>query len=243
MRCLFVSDLHLSAERPEILGRFLDFLRERAIDAERLYVLGDLFDAWIGDDDEVEPAPTVKAALRDLVEQGIWVGFVHGNRDFLVGEQFARDTGVELLPEVSCVDLSGRNFVLMHGDTLCTDDLTYQEARKQLRNPQFVHGFLAQPLEQRRIIAADYRRRSGEATSLKAADIMDVNAQAVARVMLEQKAEGLIHGHTHRPAMHKMELLDGAETRQVERHVLPDWSEAQGGFLEWNGEQLSSGRC
>jgi UDP-2,3-diacylglucosamine hydrolase len=221
---LFISDLHLAAERPQAMALFLRFSRERAPRAEALYILGDLFDAWIGDDDDGALAAAVRGALRDLASGGVPVFFQGGNRDFLVGERFAAQTGVRLLPEFAVVDLYGTPTLLTHGDLLCTDDLDYQKARVLLRSPPFVADFLAKPLPARAALAAEYRRRSGEATSLKADDIMDVNADAVAAAMREHGVRRLIHGHTHRPAVHPM-TLDGAS---AERIVLAEWHEDRG---------------
>jgi UDP-2,3-diacylglucosamine hydrolase len=221
---LFVSDLHLAADRPGATEIFLRFARGRAREASALYVLGDLFDAWIGDDDDGPLAIAVRQALRDLAAAGVAVFLQGGNRDFLVGERFAGETGVRLLPDVAVVDLHGTRTLLMHGDLLCTDDVDYQQARAMLRNPAFVADFLAKPLPARAALAAEYRRRSGEATSLKAEDIMDVNANAVAQAMREHGVRRLIHGHTHRPAIHTM-MLDGAA---AERIVLAEWHDDRG---------------
>jgi UDP-2,3-diacylglucosamine hydrolase len=221
---LFISDLHLAAERPAAVALFLQFVGERARQAESLYILGDLFDAWIGDDDDAALAVAVRGALRDLTAAGVSVAFQGGNRDFLIGTRFAAATGVRLLPDHAVVDLYGTPTLLTHGDLLCTDDVDYQQARLMLRNPAFVADFLAKPLPVRAALAAEYRRRSGEATSLKAEDIMDVNADAVAKVMREHGVRRLIHGHTHRPAIHAMELDGGP----AERIVLAEWHEDRG---------------
>jgi UDP-2,3-diacylglucosamine hydrolase len=221
---LIISDLHLSAERPRATEIFVRFARERAAAADALYIVGDLFDAWIGDDDDGALASTVREALRALTAQGVAVFFQGGNRDFLVGERFAAETGVRLIPELTVVDLYGTPTLLTHGDLLCTDDVDYQKARVMLRNPAFVADFLAKPLPARVALAAEYRRRSGEATSLKAEDIMDVTAGAVADAMRRHGVRRLIHGHTHRPALHTV-TLDG---EPAERVVLAEWHEDNG---------------
>lgn len=220
---LFISDLHLSADRPATLALFLSFLAREARDAAALYILGDLFDSWIGDDDDSELAEQVRRGLRQL-RGHTPVYFQHGNRDFLIGDQFCEQTGVELLPETAVLDISGQPTLLMHGDLLCTDDSEYQKARGLLRNPAFIADFLAKTLAERSAVATDLRKRSGEATSMKAADIMDVNQQAVEQYLRKHEASRLIHGHTHRPGTHQFDL-DG---KPAERQVLAEWHEDQG---------------
>jgi UDP-2,3-diacylglucosamine hydrolase len=214
---LLISDLHLSGAVPETLARFREFLEQRAPGTDALYILGDLFDTWIGDDDDNPPGPAVRGWLRALVDSGTPVHIQHGNRDFLIGEQFCEQSGASLLEEEAVVTLSGRQALLMHGDTLCTDDTAYQQARQMLRNPAFIRDFLSRTLAERAAIADGYRRQSGEATSLLAAEIMDVNAGAVAAAMARHGVDCLIHGHTHRPGRHS--LQDG----RGERIVLGEW--------------------
>lgn len=221
-RTLFVSDLHLSPEAPELTALFVRWLRERAADAERLYVLGDLFDAWIGDDDDTYR--DLEGALAAVAAGGTRCFFQHGNRDFLIGRRFARRTGWTLLPDTARISLAGEPVLLMHGDLLCTDDVPYQRFRRRVRNPLVQWLFLRQPLSKRRRIAADYRQKSAAAMAGKSAEIMDVNADAVCRFMRHHKVRRLIHGHTHRPADHRLTLDDAA----AHRHVLADWS-AHGG--------------
>jgi len=216
---LFIADLHLSTERPETLKRFERFLSGRAARAAHLYILGDLFDLWIGDDDPAPPGPRVAGALEALTRQGTQLWLMHGNRDFLLGERFCRESGARLLGDWARIDLHGVPTLLMHGDQLCTDDSDYQAFRHQVRAPEFIRGFLALPLEQRRRQAGEYRARSGEANSLKADAIMDVNQEAVVSRMRSHGTARLIHGHTHRPADHDF-VLDGSP---VSRHVLGDW--------------------
>ena len=215
---LFISDLHLSAERPRTLEHFLGFLAGRARRADSLYILGDLFDSWVGDDDESELANRVRRGLAELSGH-TRVLIQHGNRDFLLGGQFLAASGAELLQEESLVELAGETTLLMHGDLLCSDDLDYQQARSMLRSPAFIADFLAKPLAERTRIAAEYRRRSGEATSMKAEDIMDVNQETVCRFMRKHGATRLIHGHTHRAGNHEFSL-DGI---RAERIVLAEW--------------------
>jgi UDP-2,3-diacylglucosamine hydrolase len=225
---LFIADLHLAAERPAILERFLRFLEGPARRASGLYILGDLFDVWVGDDDQRPPIPQVEQSLAALAEAGIGLFIQHGNRDFLLGEDFCRRSRATLLAETALVELAGLPSLLMHGDLLCSDDLQYQQARRHLRDPAVIAGFLAKPLEERTALAAAYRRQSGEASSLKPEAIMDANPQTVEAFLRRHGAERLIHGHTHRPACHELRLDD----RVVQRLVLPDWRDDAGGYLE-----------
>lgn len=218
---LFISDLHLAPERPARVELFLDFLRGRARKADVLYVLGDLFDAWIGDDDDQPPYPEIRSALRDLTESGTGCRLMHGNRDFLLGRTFARDTGCTLLNDPTRIDLVGTPTLLMHGDLLCTDDLPYQRFRRRVRNPVVRRLFLWKSLAKRRAVADDYRRKSGEAIAEKTQDIMDVSQRTVEDYMYRFGAERLIHGHTHRPTDHLLEI-DG---KPAVRIVLAEWYE------------------
>jgi len=224
---LIISDLHLSPHRPDTVVLFLRFLREQARGTAELYILGDLFDAWIGDDNALPPAPEIIEALRHLTDSGCKLSVMHGNRDFLLGSDFARATGCHLLPDPFVADLGGPKTLLMHGDLLCTDDLEYQRARKLLRSPEFIRDFVSRTIDERVQLAAEYRRRSGEVVSLKSADIMDVNQQTVDRYLREHQVRRLIHGHTHRPALHEFQL-DG---KPAQRYVLEDWHEQAGSYL------------
>lgn len=219
MTTLFISDLHLDATRPHATQAFHDFLEHRAAEADALYILGDLFEAWIGDDDDDRLAGEITHALAQLTSSGVPAWFVHGNRDFLVGESFARQTGVQLLPESSVVELAGESVLLMHGDTLCTNDHDYQEFRSMVRHPKWQAQFLALPLPARRALAAQARDASRLSTGGKPMEIMDVNASAVAEAMGANGVRRLIHGHTHRPAVHEFELDGEPATRMV----LGDW--------------------
>ena len=229
MSLLFLSDLHLDADRPEATRAFYRFLEERASHAEALYVLGDLFEAWVGDDDDSPLAREVVEALAQLTAGGTAVFFAHGNRDFLVGEDFSRRSGAVLLEETSVIEIGGERVLLMHGDSLCTDDRDYQEFRAMVRDPKWQAGFLALPLTARRALAAQARDASRISTSGKPMEIMDVNASAVAELMRENGVRRLIHGHTHRPAVHEFNL-DGAPAT---RTVLGDWFR-RGWALECN---------
>ena len=224
---LFISDLHLSGERPDTVQLFKEFLSRRANQAERLYILGDLFDFWIGDDLQSEEITVIKTALRELSRSGTSISLMHGNRDFLLGEQFCIETGAVLLQDPTLIDLQGIPTLLMHGDLLCTDDIAYQTFRRQIRDPAFIGRFLELPIPERIATAREYRAKSGEANSMKADEIMDVNQQTVEETMLRYGALRLIHGHTHRPDLHRF-TLDG---QQALRYVLAEWHAQQGGFL------------
>jgi UDP-2,3-diacylglucosamine hydrolase len=217
---LFISDLHLSSVRPEVVTAFLEFLNGRARRAESLFILGDLFDAYIGDDDDCFPSRDVRCALRTLADGGTRVYFQHGNRDFLVGSDFCPEAAVTLLPDYHVVDLYGTRTLLTHGDLLCTDDVEYQKARERVRAEAWKARALSKPLFARRWYARWYRFRSSRHKGVTAADIMDVNQSAVLDTMSRFGVERLIHGHTHRPAVHELPLEGG---RAGQRFVLAEW--------------------
>ena len=227
MHTLFISDLHLSAERPAIGALFLDFLRAHARHAEALYILGDLFEYWIGDDvaAQAEYRPLIDG-LRALTDSGVPVYVLHGNRDFLLGHGFEQQTGCRLLPDPTVISLYGENTLIMHGDTLCTDDVAYLKFRVMVRNPDWVKMFLGKTITERDAIVRDYREISKAATAVKKPEIMDVNQGAVETVLQQHGVRHLIHGHTHRPAQHRFER-DGVPAR---RTVLGDWYD-QGSVL------------
>lgn len=218
MHSLFISDLHLNPQQPLVVEGFLSFLQGRARNSHRLYILGDFFDAWIGDDDDHPLALEIQEALRAYSTQTPTF-FMRGNRDFLIGPKFAEQTGVTLLDDSALVDLGGRRALLMHGDTLCTEDRDYLEFRAMVRSPQWQAKVLALPLDQRRMMAADLREKSLSMNAIKAQDIMDVTPAEVERVMMEADVSLLIHGHTHRPAHHTLNL----NGQPAERWVLGDW--------------------
>lgn len=225
---LFISDLHLSADRPEANERFIGFIEGKARGAEALYVLGDLFESWIGDDDIVGRFNgVVTGFFAALTKSGTPLYLMHGNRDLLIGERFCRETGGKLLADPTVLDVEGTPTLLMHGDTLCTDDTEYQAWRLKARSPAFQEVFLSKSLEQRRAMSAMMREKSKEAIAGKPAEIMDVNAGAVRDAFHKHGVARLIHGHTHRPGRHELEV-DG---RRCERWVLPDWY-GRGGYLE-----------
>lgn len=220
MNTLFISDLHLEDNRPQTTAILCGFLQSTARQADALYILGDLFEFWIGDDEVSATAKLVAGELAELSRLGIPCYFLHGNRDFLLDEGFARQAGMELLPETCVVDLYGTPTLLLHGDTLCTDDVGYQAFRQQVRNPQFRHMFLNLPVQQRLEMARNARDASKQHTSTASMNIMDVNPQAVCKAFAEHGVEQMIHGHTHRPAFHDHPLHNG---RSGHRLVLADW--------------------
>ncbi len=237
MTTLFISDLHLEAHQPEIGVQFLEFLASEAVEAEALYILGDLFDAWLGDDDPNPYYADMKSALRNLADADIPVKIMRGNRDFMIGQEFADDTGVTLLADPEIVELYGQRVILSHGDALCTDDAHYQQIRLMTRNPQWQAMMLTKSIEERIAFAIQARQESIERGESMTDNIMDVNQGAVEALLREHNADVLLHGHTHRPAVHGFQL-DG---RKATRIVLGDWYE-QGSVVRWdeNGPQLDS---
>ena len=213
---LFVSDLHLQASHPVTAAAFLRFLAERATAAQQLYLLGDLFEYWAGDDDIADPFHhTILSALRAVSDAGVAVFWIAGNRDFLVGQGFAAAAGLTLLAEPHVIDIAGQRIALVHGDAECTDDTNYMAFRAQVRQPAWQQQFLAMPLAQRKGIIAGLREGSREAHTMKSTAIMDVTPAAIDALHAGTGADTIIHGHTHRPALH----VDGARRR----FVLPDW--------------------
>jgi len=235
MTILFISDLHLEAGKPEIGDQFLDFLASEALEARELYILGDLFEAWLGDDDPNPYYADMKSALRNVVEADIAVKFMHGNRDFMIGQEFAAETGVALLPDPLVIDLFGRRVLLSHGDALCTDDVHYQQVRAMTRNPEWQAMMMQKSLQERIAFAIEARQQSMARSETVSDEIMDVNQGAVEAIMREHAVDTMLHGHTHRPAGHEFEL-DG---RAATRIVLGDWYE-QGSIVRWdeNGPRL-----
>ncbi|MSP97749.1 MAG: UDP-2,3-diacylglucosamine diphosphatase [Betaproteobacteria bacterium] len=227
-RALFVSDLHLTSERPAANETFFAFLEQEVPGADALYILGDLFEYWIGDDDLVEPLNAVVAGfLANVARRSTPVFLMHGNRDFLLAQTFCQASGAQMLTDPTLVDLFGARTLLMHGDTLCTDDVAYQDWRRLCRGEIWQASFLAKPLEARRTQMLVLRARSEEDKRTKLGTIMDVNQDAVREALRAQGCTRLIHGHTHRPGHHDIEV-DG---RECERWVLTDWY-VRGGYLE-----------
>jgi UDP-2,3-diacylglucosamine hydrolase len=231
-RVLFIADLHLDPSRPDITAGLLELLREQAKGADHLYILGDLFEAWIGDDAPAPPADAVAPALKQLADAGVPISFMVGNRDFLLGHVFCDTCGMTLLTEPHVLDLYGRKTLLMHGDSLCTDDVAYQQFRHMVRNSNWQAEFLAKPLAERLAMAQQARKESKAHTGSTNATIMDVNSEAVEATFAQHQVERIIHGHTHRPAIHQ---LPGGR----QRIVLGDWGQ-QGSVLTVtpNGTEL-----
>ncbi|WP_191488951.1 UDP-2,3-diacylglucosamine diphosphatase [Pseudomonas sp. FEN] len=224
---LLISDLHLEEERPDITRAFLDFLAGRARSAQALYILGDFFEVWIGDDAMSPFQHSICAALRTLSDSGTQVFLMHGNRDFLLGRAFCKAAGATLLQDPSVVRMNDEPVLLMHGDSLCTRDEAYMRLRRYLRNPVTLFILRHLPLRSRHKLARKLRSESRAQTRMKANDIVDVTPQEVARVMQQHGVHTLIHGHTHRPAIHKLQL--GAQA--AKRIVLGDW-DRQGWALQ-----------
>ena len=216
---LFVSDLHLDDSRPAITSLFLDFLQKSATQADALYILGDLFEVWIGDDDTSELSRQIATGLNQLKQTGTPVYLMHGNRDFLIGNEFEDTSSCTIISDPTVINLYGTDTVLLHGDTLCTDDTEYMDFRTMVRSPDWQKEFLGKPLPERKNIASDLREQSKEKTRAKPMDIMDVNQQTVEKVLKKHNTLHMIHGHTHRPDIHKFSLNSGS----AQRIVLGDW--------------------
>jgi len=231
MTTLFISDLHLEADRPDIGAQFFAFLQGEARNAEALYILGDLFEAWVGDDDPDPHYAACKKALKQLVDSGVPVYFMHGNRDFMVGERFAEETGVTILPDPTQAVIYGTSVLLSHGDAYCTDDVEYQQVRLMTRNPEWQAMILAKSLEERLAIARHAREESMVRGQRISMEIIDVNDAAVKQAITESGVDVLLHGHTHRPDVHEVDLGERVATRIV----LGDWYE-QGSIVRWDNE-------
>ncbi len=229
MTRLFVSDLHLEAGAPEAVEQFLEFMRTKAADAEALYILGDLFEVWVGDDDPDPAKGRVCEGLRRLTTSGVGCFILHGNRDFLIGREFCRRTGSRLLADPVVVDLDGERVLLTHGDALCTDDHSYQELRSTVRTPEWQRRFLALSLADRELIANQARAGSKEHISRTVPNIMDVNEDAVSTAYRATRVRRIIHGHTHRPGVHDTSI----EGESAQRMVLGAWYE-QGSYIVYD---------
>jgi UDP-2,3-diacylglucosamine hydrolase len=230
---LFVSDLHLDESRPALVAQYERFLAEVAPGADALYILGDLFEYWVGDDGLALPLPARVATATRAASRHVAIYFMHGNRDFMAAGDFARAAGVDMLPDPTIVDLYGTRTALLHGDTLCTDDVAYQRFRTQVRNPAWQAAALTRPLAERVAIAEGMRAESGTAKEAKSMEIMDVAPASVEQAFRDSGCALMIHGHTHRPGRH-VHHVDG---RECVRWVLPDWYQ-RGGYLEASANGL-----
>ncbi len=231
---ILIADIHLSAERPATVELFLRFLRDKVSHSQRLYILGDLFDVWLGDDDQTPPIPEIVNGLSDVASKGCQLFFIRGNRDFLIGEEFSRETGCALLHDTAVTNISGDSTLLMHGDLLVTDDTDYQRDRTYLRSDQFMDEFLSKPLSERKAIAATLRKKSSEAKEELSKSVMDVVDATVEKYMGQHGCWQLIHGHTHIAGEHDMRL-DG---RPAKRYVLGEWIDDKGPYLINQGNGL-----
>lgn len=223
----FIADLHLAENRPDITACFLSFLSQQAPEAEKLFILGDLFEYWVGDDDNSPFVIEIASAIEALSKTGTHVYFVQGNRDFLLGKKYSAKSAMTLLPDVSKLHLYNQDYVILHGDTLCIDDVDYQNFRRKSRSWWWQTMIKCLPLWVRKKIAADYRKKSAQANAYKSQEIMDVTKSEVDEVLKQYEVNLMIHGHTHRPAVHEFEL-DGQKSHRI---VLGDWYE-QGAWLK-----------
>lgn len=235
----FISDLHLAPDLPGVTRLFQHFLHTQGAQSQALYILGDLFDHWVGDDQLEAPYPrSIASQLQELAQKGCHIGILHGNRDFLLGEAFCQAAGAQLLTDPYVLSVPTWQFVLTHGDGLCTDDQDYQHFRQQVRSPAWQHDFLARPLAERLALAQGLRQQSRNTKESKPDYLMDVNGGATDDFLRDHGYATLIHGHTHRPDRHD-HLVDGIH---CERWVLADWREtpqgATGDCLIWDGESL-----
>ena len=219
MTTLFISDLHLEESRPDITEAFLGFLDGTASGVDQLYILGDFFEAWIGDDERTPLQEQIAAALRKLRDSGTDIFLMHGNRDFLIGEDFCKRAGASLLDDPTVIDLHGTPTLLMHGDSLCTADVEYQKFRANMRNPQWQQMILQRPLEDRQQMARQLREISMAKNQGKEEFIMDVTPEEVVKDMEAHGVQRMIHGHTHRPAVHEL-IANGLPAKRI---VLGDW--------------------
>ena len=236
MNRYFISDLHLDETRPHTTALFQSFVEELKENNQQteLYILGDLFESWIGDDYENELHNQVKATLKSLTGSGIKVFFLYGNRDFLIGEEFLSETDVELLIDPFLLKSNGKSILLTHGDQMCIDDMEYQSFRTIVRNPDWQKDFLNFPISKRLKIAGETKDASKQSKQEKSMDIMDVNEEEVLRVFKQHEVNTMIHGHTHRPMKHELKI-DG---RLCSRYVLGDWNETSAMVLLWSKESL-----
>jgi UDP-2,3-diacylglucosamine hydrolase len=234
---LFISDLHLDTLRKDIsenFSRFIQHCLQQQENIDSIYILGDLFDFWFGDDASIPLYQEIIQQLKQLTSAGISLFVMHGNRDFLIGKVFENATGSQLIDDPYLLNIDNEKVLLSHGDQLCTDDIEYQQFRKAVRNPETIDNYLQKPIQERIAIANAIKAESKKSGQGKTMEIMDVNQQAVESLMSEYQIRTLIHGHTHRPDVHHFKLGDN---QTAKRYVLSDWDK-QGSFLEWNGMEL-----
>ncbi|MCK4841196.1 MAG: UDP-2,3-diacylglucosamine diphosphatase [Methylococcales bacterium] len=229
---IFISDLHLSLHKKSIIQKFIGFLDNQAREASAVYILGDLFDSWVGDDDNTPPNKRIKKHLKQLTDSGTKVFLIVGNRDFLLGNKFCQETGIKLLDDFAVIELNGIKTLLTHGDLLCTDDIPYQAFRNKSRTQEWMQNVLSKPLILRLAVARWYRFRSYFHKRKKSQDIMDINQQTVIDVMQKNQCLRLIHGHTHRPAIHNFEI----DKQTVQRFVLAEWQKDSTEILYWDAK-------
>jgi UDP-2,3-diacylglucosamine hydrolase len=232
MAIYFISDLHLDMTTPDMVAGFVRFT-ENLKDAESLYILGDFFEAWIGDDVETPVSQAVAAALGQLAQRGCRIHIMHGNRDFLIGNAFCQQCNAHLIPEGSVITLGSQTALLLHGDSLCTDDVAYQQVRTMLRNPAWQQDILSKSVEERIAFAKQARMESQSSNAMKSDDIMGVNQAAVEQALQEANVDLMIHGHTHRPFDHRWESGD----TPYRRIVLGDWSSQHGWMIRFNPDE------
>lgn len=237
-KTFFIADVHLALEKPDITHHFLAFLTNQARHAEAVYILGDLFDVWVGDDDFMPPIKTIKLHLKQLTDSGVTVYLQQGNRDFLLGGLFCQQTGIILLDEYAVIDLYGVKTLLTHGDLLCTDDRAYQVFREKSHTVDWQQNVLSKPLFLRLMVARWYRLKSFFYKKNKSQAIMDVNLKTVVNVMKKYQVLRLIHGHTHRPAIHEFLL----ENQAAHRFVLSEWKKDTVNILSWSEKGYKSVR-
>lgn len=234
-KTLFISDLHLDADNPAITQCFLRFVKGAA-GSDALYILGDFFEVWVGDDDRNQLTDSVANALTELADTGTRIYLMHGNRDFLLGKAYAERCHAQLIDEPAIIDCYGHTLALIHGDSLCTRDLDYMKFRKMVRSERWQNDFLERSLVERHMIAQQTRQQSKEQSSHKASDIMDVTPQAVIDLLYETSVNILIHGHTHRPSVHTIRLQDPINgLNEAVRIVLGSW-DAKGWALEFTAQ-------
>ena len=234
---LFISDLHLEESRQDITASLLSFLHKHSGECECLYILGDLFEVWIGDDESTPLTQTIADALKNFSDNGSQIRVMHGNRDFLIGDDYAKQCGASLITDPYILQHPSGDILLMHGDTLCTDDTAYMQFRDMVRDPGWQGEFLSQSLEARREFARQARAESQKATFNKQSEIMDVNSEAVVAAMESHQQSTLLHGHTHRPHIHDVEVsLDSPAAQKARRVVLGDWDKSG-----WYAELTANG--